>query len=77
VKAIFTAAKRSGIVRSNLQVSTHTLRHTCATQLVAAGVLFDAVQRYPGHSNLSTTTVCPHNTVDLSQYWRTIAGEEA
>jgi integrase len=77
LKAIIAHAKRSGIVRANLHVSTHTLRHTCATRLVAAGVPLDAVQRHLGHSNLATTAVYLHNSVDFTTYWQTIAGEAA
>lgn len=77
IKSIIARAKRSGIVRSNLHVSTHTLRHTCATRLVERGVPLDVVQRHLGHSNLATTAVYLHNQVDLSPYWQKIAGEVA
>lgn len=75
LRAIVDRAKREGIIRNNLHVSTHTMRHTCATRLVAAGVPLDAVQRHLGHSNLSTTAVYLHNAVNLESYWRTMAGE--
>ena len=75
LKAIIDRAKREGVIRANLHVSTHTMRHTCATRLVAAGVPLDAVQRHLGHSNLSTTAVYLHNSVNLETYWRRISGE--
>ena len=75
LKAIIARAKAQGIVRANLHVSTHTLRHTCATRLVGAGVPLDAVQRHLGHSNLATTAIYLHNAVDLAPVWDRIAGE--
>lgn len=73
LKRIIATAQREGLVRANLNVSTHTLRHTCATRLVAAGVPLDAVQRHLGHSSLNTTARYLHNTVNLESYWKTIA----
>ena len=77
IKGIIARAKASGIVRANLLVSTHTLRHTCATRLVAAGIPLDAVQRHLGHSNLATTAIYLHNTVDLTTTFATMAGDVA
>lgn len=77
LKRIIATAKRDGLVRANLNVSTHTLRHTTATRLVAAGVPLDAVQRHLGHSSLNTTARYLHNTVNLESYWAKIAEEAA
>lgn len=46
------------------KVSTHTLRHCCATHLLEAGVSIRAVQNFLGHSSLQTTTVYLHLTTD-------------
>jgi integrase len=75
LKRIVAEAQAQGIVRANLNVSTHTLRHTCATRLVSAGVPIDAVQRHLRHSSISTTARYLHNAVDLSTYWATMTGE--
>ena len=40
-----------------LQATTHTLRHTFATQAIQKGVPVDVVQMMLGHANLSTTSV--------------------
>lgn len=40
-----------------LQATTHTLRHTFATQAIHKGVPIDVVQMMLGHANLSTTSV--------------------
>jgi integrase len=75
IKAIAARARRAGILRENLAVSTHTMRHTCATRLVGAGVPLDAVQRHLGHSSINTTAVYLHNSVNIESYWTAIAGE--
>lgn len=77
LKAISARAKALDIVRGNLAFSTHTLRHTCATRMVAAGVAMDAVMRHLRHSSLSTTQRYLHNSVNIDSVWSGIAGEAA
>lgn len=43
-------------------VECHTLRHTCATRLLRAGVPIHIVQRLLGHSTLATTERYSHPT---------------
>ena len=66
VHAIAAAAKDGGILRQNLLVSTHVLRHTCATRLLAQGVDIYTVSRHLGHSNVATTDRYLHNRADLT-----------
>lgn len=47
---------------SKRRVSVHTLRHSCATHLLEAGVNLRAIQRYMGHAHLETTMVYLHLT---------------
>ena len=41
-------------------VSTHTFRHTCATQMVRAGVPIRHLQELLGHESLETTQIYTH-----------------
>ena len=41
--------------RLDLKLTTHQLRHACATHLVQAGMKLTDVQRLLGHSNLDST----------------------
>lgn len=77
LKAIIEEAKQAGLIRANLHVSTHTMRHTYATRAVAEGVPLDVVQRQLGHANLATTARYLHNVVDMEEYFAKMAGEVA
>ena len=77
IKQIIDSGRVEGIVRANLNVSTHTMRHTCATHLLAAGVDIETVRKHLGHSNVSTTMRYLHNNVDLTDYFAKIHGEVA
>jgi integrase len=77
ITAIAERAKAAGILRSNLHVSPHTMRHTCATRLVGAGIPIDQVQRHLGHASMSTTAIYLHSAADLAPVFSAMAGEAA
>ena len=58
--AFRTAKRRAGITKTG--VAIHTLRHSYATPLLAAGVNLRLIQRYLGHTRLETTMVSLHLT---------------
>lgn len=47
-----SAVKRCGISKN---ISTHSMRHSCLTQLVKDGVDLRSVQKLAGHKNINTT----------------------
>lgn len=53
------AVKKVGI---NKSISTHSLRHSCFTQLLRNGVDIRSIQRLAGHKNISTTASYLHIT---------------
>ncbi len=58
--AFRAALKASGIHK---RASVHTLRHSWATHLLAAGVNLRLIQHYLGHNSPSTTALYTHLTV--------------
>jgi site-specific recombinase XerD len=58
--AFRTATQRAGITKTG--VAIHTLRHSYATPLLAAGVHPRLMQRSLGHTPLETTMVSLHLT---------------
>ena len=57
------AAEAAGIDR---KIGVHTLRHTFATQAVAAGVPLPMVSRQLGHADVQTTMRYAHHAPDLT-----------
>lgn len=74
VKAILARAKARGLVRPNLFFSTHSMRHTCATLLLSAGVDIRTVQAHLGHSSLEVTVTYLHNKADLAPAFSKLCG---
>lgn len=59
-KSFATACRRAGLV----DVTPHTLRHTCASWLVQAGIPLYEVARLLGHSAITTTQRYAHLAPD-------------
>lgn len=49
------------------KINFHALRHTCATQLIAAGVDLFSVQQRLGHSDIGTTQHYLHMVPEMNQ----------
>jgi integrase/recombinase XerD len=61
------AAKKAGL---NKPVTAHTLRHTCASHLIARGASVRYVQELLGHEKVSTTQIYTHvRPVDLQKVY--------
>ena len=66
-------AQRAGIE----DVTPHSLRHTCAKNLVDRGVSLDRVARILGHESLDTTAIYTQpSQADLAREVEKIAWEE-
>ena len=55
VQQIVTKAAQKVGIRKN--ISTHSLRHSCFTQLLRNGVDIRYIQKLAGHKNISTTAM--------------------
>ena len=66
-KVIKRIALRAGIKK---EISPHTMRHTCGTNLLMNGASIQDVQKILGHANIQTTLIYAHFTNDhlKSQY---------
>lgn len=64
--AVNGAAARAGITRPDpsQNISPHKLRHTFGSSLVAAGVDIVTIKDLMGHSNIATTSIYLHTSVD-------------
>lgn len=60
-RVIATVSRRAKITKN---VSPHTLRHTCATNMLRDGVGIENVQKILGHANIQTTLIYLHFTND-------------
>ena len=60
-RIVSQVAKRARLTK---HVSPHTLRHTCATNMLRDGVGVENVQKILGHANISTTLIYLHFTND-------------
>lgn len=71
--ATFRTALHNYVMKSGIKkkVSTHTLRHTCATHLIANGASVRYVQELLGHASLDTTQIYSRvMPVDLRNVYR-------
>ena len=75
IKEISAAAIEAGIMRANFNLSTHALRHTCATRLVKMGCDLDTVRQQLRHSSLATTQRYLHEKCDLKPFWEKMNAE--
>ena len=75
IKKSIEIAKARGLVRGNLNVSTHTLRHSYTTLALESGVDIHTIQKQLGHSSLSTTSKYVHTGMDQSGYFDRLRGE--
>jgi integrase/recombinase XerD len=60
--AFLAARKQSGV---NKPATVHSLRHSCATHLLEAGVQLRLIQEILGHKSPSTTAIYTHLTTEV------------
>lgn len=60
---VIKAVKRAGIAK---RITVHSLRHTCATQLLRAGADLETVRSILGHASIATTARYLHSSLDRS-----------
>ena len=70
--AVWAVVKRCGsLARIKKNVSTHTLRHTCATHMLKNGAPIRHLQEMLGHESLESTQIYTHVTInDLKEIHR-------
>ena len=62
---IYVLVKRIGILsKIKKNITTHTIRHTCATHMVRNGAPIRHIQEMLGHKSLETTQVYTHVTIN-------------
>lgn len=66
-----TTAARTCTTLSNKRISPHVLRHTCAVNLLRAGVDLSVIAMWLGHADVRTTTV--YLAADLTMKERALA----
>ena len=50
----------SRLTEGNIGISLHTLRHSIATHLLAAGMKLENISKFLGHSSLESTQIYVH-----------------
>lgn len=64
-KQVFEAVKKSGIIK---KASSHTFRHSFATQLLKARYDLRQIQKLLGHNDIRTTEIYLHVVEDLGSH---------
>lgn len=61
---VWAVVKRCGKLAKLDKVTTHTLRHTCATHMLRNGAPIRHIQEMLGHESLETTMIYTHVTIN-------------